>query len=156
MNEKNKKKIIVNLICVIAVVALIGGIQIIVNMANKSSERYGEKAGIEDVRGITTNSSTTNKNNNTSYNSKIISKWNATLPLNNTNGLKCAVYSINKETLYLEYNFGICVVDKNDEINRYMDGDTEYLTAQINIANGKNGVSGYIYMTSNEFESIIK
>ena len=145
-NTSKKRKVITNIICVIVVVALIVGIQLIVNNANKSSMEYGKSV----VEGNVSNNST-NK-----YKSTIKSKWNATLPSNNTNGLECAVYNIEQQALYLKYNYGICSVDKNNNINRYVNGDLMNGTIQVLINNAKNGNTGYVYMTATEFENIIK
>ena len=142
-----KSKIITNIICVLVVVGFIGGIQLIVNNANKSSMEHGRSV----VEGNLNNNNTTNK-----YTSDIKSKWKVTLPSNNTNGLECAVYNIEQQELYLKYNYGICSVNKNNEINRYVNGDLMNGTIQVLINNAKNGNSNYVYMTATEFEKIIK
>lgn len=78
----------------------------------------------------------------------------------NTNNLKCAVYDINKDSLYIQYSFdifnSICLIDKSNTIDRYMTGDTEYnqIYKLINVA--QNGDDNYVYMTSSEFQNIIK
>ena len=146
MNKK-KKNILAIIISLVIIVVIIGGIQIIVNIANKGSAEHGEYVA---QKTLSDKSGSSNK-----YKNEIINKWNATLPLNNTNGLESAVYNINAEELYLKYNMGICVVDKDNKINRYVEGDLMNGTIKVMINNAKNGNSEYVYMTAEEFEDLI-
>lgn len=85
---------------------------------------------------------------------EILKKWQATLPLNSTNGLEKVIYDSNVKELYLKYDMGICIVDMNDEINRYVQGDYEYYTADYIFNNSVEG-NGIIIMTPSEFKQII-
>ena len=93
--------------------------------------------------------------NTNKYESVIISKWKETLPLNSTKGLECALYSIETDTLYLYYDMGVCIIDNNNVINRYIAGESEYILTKIRIDTAKSGDETYIYMTPTEFESLI-
>lgn len=178
-STKNKSHI--GLIVVIVFIVVIGGLCLISNSMWKSSGNHGKIEAAEDLKNITnnsTNNSTNDTNNNTTtnnntnntntadnnitqtntanlYEDEIKDKWNQTLPLNNTNGLECAVYNISGQELYLKYNLGICTVDKNDEVNRCMEGDLSYSLLQVKITIAQKGNSDYVYMTATEFENII-
>ena len=152
MNEK-KKKLLTILICVLVVGGLLVGIQLIVNNANKSSLEYGTYVGEQAVKG-NNNSDSTNKISNTMKN-KIINKWKVLST--NTNDLKNVMYDDSEETLYLEYELGICVVDKENNIDRYVDGDLEGATAKFLMDKAQNdNDENTIYMTSKEFNNIIQ
>lgn len=155
-SEQHKKKSHTGLIIVVVIAIVIGGLCLLSNNIWKSSGKH-EKSFTTNSRDTNNNNDTNNNSQSTNkYESQIKDKWKKTLPLNSTKGLKCAVYSINQQTLYLEYDLGICIIDENNDVNRYMDGDIKYISAQINISNARNGNSGYIYMTVSKFESLIE
>ena len=143
-NKKNHFGIII--LCAIVIILGSGIVAniIISNNAKKLGSNY------ESSNEYSNNIDASNK-----YASKIKNKWEKVL-----GNLKCAVYDINKDSLYLQYSYdtfgGICIIDKDDTVERYMSGDTEYsqIYKFINIA--KNGDTNYVYMTLSEFQNIIK
>lgn len=144
INPKIKKHL-TTLICIIAVVAFIGGIQLIVNNANKSSSEYARSV-VED----SLNSNTTNK-----YRSKIIGKWK-NISSSGTTGLECAVYNIEENELYIQYSYGFCTVDKDNKIERYVNGDLMAGTIQLLVNKAKSDNNNYVYMTASEFVQLVK
>lgn len=140
-NIKPKKKIGKGLIIVIiCCLILIGSaIYIVISSRDSNSEDVGN--------GVLNNYSNIPKD-------EILQKWQVTLPLNSTNGLEKVIYDSNAKELYLKYDMGICIVDMNDEINRYVQGDYEYYTADYIFNNSVEG-NGIIIMTPSEFKQII-
>ena len=65
-----------------------------------------------------------------------------------------AMYYVNTDELYLKYNFGICVVDRNDNINRYVQGDYEFSLYNKAFDNATES-EDTILMTANEFNQLI-
>ena len=158
LNEKTKKKMPIWLCIIIALIITIGIIAFFGSMAendfNQKSNKYAQNVKItpSDLSDNTYNNS---NNTSTAYETEIISKWNKTLPLNNTNGLICAVYNIESDCLYLKYNLGICVVDENDIVTRYVEGNIQYSVIDFNISQAKKGDENYRYLTNTQFEALI-
>ena len=147
--NKNIQKKNTVLTIIISIVVIIGIIIVLCIIADKqweSSGEYGLKRAEETLKD--------NLGVSESIKNKIIEKWQVTLPLNSTNGLEKVIYHIDTNELYLKYNLGICVVDSNDKINRYMQGDYEYGLYNYEFTNG-NENKNIILMTTNEFKQII-
>ena len=142
--KKNQRTVITILLCILVIVGLISGIQHMVSDANKNSIEYG-KYRAEEL-------------NNTIniYKDKIVNKWNVTLPYNSINGLECAVYYKEGAELYLKYNMGICMIDGEDKINRYVKGDDNYNKIDSLIKSAEKGSDNYMYMSLEEFKGIIE
>lgn len=150
-NNQNKKNHF-GIIILCAIVIILGSGIVVNIIISNNAKKLG--SNYESSNEYSNNIDASNK-----YASKIKNKWEKVLG-NNTNNLKCAVYDINKDSLYLQYSYdtfgGICIIDKGDTVERYMSGDTEYsqIYKFINIA--KNGDTNYVYMTLSEFQNIIK
>lgn len=145
-SKQKKNTLLTVIICIVIIVGIIIALCIIADNQWKSSGEYGYQKAEE----------TLNNNSNISESIKqaILEKWQVTLPLNNTNGLEMAMYYVNTDELYLKYNFGICVVDRNDNINRYVQGDYEFSLYNKAFDNATES-EDTILMTANEFNQLI-
>lgn len=66
------------------------------------------------------------------------------------------MYDSNKKVLYLKYDMGICSVDADDSINRYVKSDTQYSIQSSFIETAKkNNKENTLYMTAEQFKQII-
>ena len=50
---------------------------------------------------------------------------------------------------------GICVVDENDTVTRYVEGDIQYSVIDTYISMSKKGNEKYKYLTNTQFEALI-
>ena len=150
LNDKSKKKSHTGLIIVIVAILVIGGLCLLADKMWSSSGKHGTSVVQQQ-----SSNPTKNTNTSTAYETEIIGKWNKTLPLNNTNGLICAVYNIESDCLYLKYNMGICVVDENDTVTRCIEGDIQYSVIDTYISMAKKGNEKYKYLTNTQFEALI-
>ncbi len=142
------KKYITFIIYIIVIIGVFCLINIFVKKANKDSAEYGSYYANQVLTG-----------NEPIDNIKLVvkKKYEATLPMNSTKGLECAIYDSNTEQLYLKYEYGICVIDNKENIERYVNGDPECVNVNKLIQNAKNNSNeNTTYITSEEFNKIIK
>lgn len=94
-----------------------------------------------------------NGKNSSSIKSKIKNKWNK---VNDMNGLDSVMYDDNTETLYLMYEYGACIVNKQNSITREVDNaQILNIALKMNKANTDND-DNTIYMKVDEFKNFIK